>query len=62
MAKTVFIIRAQIWNSLNASIHAATSLAQFKQLYTSIFSATDYLWVHLFYVCMHVILITCMFV
>ena len=27
-----------IWNSLNASIYAATSLAQFKQLYKSIFS------------------------
>ena len=28
----------QIWNSLNATIYAATSLAQFKQLYKSIFN------------------------
>jgi len=37
MAKKVFIIREQAQISLNASIYAATSLAQFKQLYKSIF-------------------------
>ena len=36
--KKIYIKGTQIWNSLNASIYVAIFLAQFKQLYKSIFS------------------------
>ena len=47
MARTVFYIGMQVWNSLHASFYTAATLGQFKHLYKSNFK-------YIIIVCYHV--------